>query len=221
MILRNSLGHSTDFINEAIYFGIALQIEPLPKVIKYHDPEVFFLSATQNLKSSRLIEGFLCWLLRYGYLLSPSKIRRLITSGNSYDPAVLGGFLEFLIKNQILAHQYKILSPYAKKKIKKTPLLEGPIPKKPNAYFLKYNLVIHNYLLDSNKFLLPKQSTFKTCIELRNRALFGSTVNADVASYLSFNPVTTPYLVSKNTNNHKASVFKVFRDLKIVMELIS
>jgi len=54
----------------------------------------------------------------------------------------------------------------------------------------------------------------KNCLELKNRALFGSAVNADVASYLARHPEATPYEISKAICNHKARVFEVFRDVK-------
>jgi hypothetical protein len=58
---------------------------------------------------------------------------------------------------------------------------------------------------------------FKHCIELKHRALFGSSVNADVASYLNRNPDATPYQIAIATQNHKARVFEVFKDIKAAM----
>ncbi|HEY8270845.1 MAG TPA: hypothetical protein VIG33_08130, partial [Pseudobdellovibrionaceae bacterium] len=110
-----------EFKQMAHYFGIAIQVElsditqKNPNLI-YMDIELFFLSATLHLKTSRIAEGFLCWLLKFGHLLSPSKIRRLILSGQGFDPAVLGGFIEFLIENNIMPNQWKIIKPFCKKK---------------------------------------------------------------------------------------------------------
>ncbi len=69
------------------------------------------------------------------------------------------------------------------------------------------------FKLETNKFLLPTEAVYKNCIELRNRALFGSVVNADVASYLQKNPGSTPYSISVITHHHKARVFEVYTDV--------
>ena len=94
---------SDEFQKIANYFGIAVHsIETKDVSIesqnsRYLDIESFFLSATYNIKTSRLAEGFLCWLLQFGHMLSPSKIRRLIQSDHAYDSSVLGGFIEFML----------------------------------------------------------------------------------------------------------------------------
>ena len=69
--------------------------------------------------------------------------------------------------------------------------------------------------MNQDKFLAPVSFTYKTCIELKNRALFGSVVNADVASFLKWNPQSTPYQVSKGTGHHRARVFEVYRDIEM------
>ncbi len=74
-----------EFKRMAHYFGIAIQAPPSDIAqnnpdLMFMDIEVFFLSATLLLKTSRMAEGFLCWLVEFGHLLSPSKLRRLILS---------------------------------------------------------------------------------------------------------------------------------------------
>lgn len=211
-VLCNS-PQNNDFLSEAFYFGVSLN-SPLSQKKEYHDLEKFFLRATYNLSNSRITEGLICWLQAYGHLLSPSKIRRLILANEEHHKAVLGTFVDFLIHECKNGHQFKILTPFSKKLKVQTLLYSSPKIFKPCKYFEKYNLLAHSYQLDHNKFLLPKINTYKTCIELRNRALFGSTVNADVASYLHYNPDTTAYKASKQTFHHKASVFKVFADIQ-------
>lgn len=201
-----------EFIPEAAYFGLSLNA-PAPTKKEYRDIEKFFLKATYNLSNSRITEGFFCWLKVYGHLLSPSKIRRLISIGKDYNEAVFGAFIDFIMDECNNAHPFKILIPFSKKLKAETLLYSSPKISRPNKYFKKYNLVTHDYQLDLNKFLVPKTHTYSSCLELRNRALFGSTVNADVASYLSCNPKATAYRTSKETFHHKASVFKVFQDI--------
>lgn len=211
ILCKNIQGN--DFLSEAFYFGISLNTS-IPRKQVYTDLESFVLKATYSLSSSRITEGILCWLKAYGHLLSPSKVRRLILAGEKYDPAVFGAFTDFLINECKNGHQFKILPPFSSKLKLETSLYSGPRIRRPNTYFKKYNLIVHSYKLNHNKFLLPRKHTYKTCIELKNRALFGSTVNADISSYLSYNPSATAYKVSKKTFHHKASVFKVFADIQ-------
>lgn len=203
----------------ARYLGISIHSQSLELEFEnqknnYIDIDHFFLASTYNLHSSRLAEGILCWLLRYGHLLSPSKIRRLILAGCAFDQARLGGLIEFMNENKIKNNQWKIVKPFCKRVAKPELLLEGPPPRLKSKYFLKYGLLAPQFQLDQNKFLLPTDFIFKNCIELRNRALFGSVVNADVASFLQKRPGSTAYEVALNTYHHKARVFEIFNDVK-------
>jgi hypothetical protein len=147
-------------------------------------------------------------------LLSPSKIRRSIQLGASFDPAVLGALLLFLIENKINLHQWDLLKPYARRNKTMTPLFPGPRPFLPSQFFLKYKILANSYELNQSKFLTPIKQVYRNCAELKNRALFGSTVNADVASFLLREPNATPYQISKLTKNHKARVYEVFEDVR-------
>ncbi len=206
-----------EFLSEAKYLGIAIESDRIESIHHYVDLESFFLAGTYSLHSSRITEGFLCWVLRYGHLLSPSKTRRLIQSGAPCDTGVLGGLISLIVEHRINSKQWEIVKPYTRKAPKKRALLKGPQPKTPNPHFLKYNIITNNFKMDQEKFLAPISSTYRSSIELKNRALFGSVVNADVASYLSWNPSATPYQVSKGTGNHKARVFDVHKDIKIAL----
>ncbi len=215
--LQNKINY-TEFIQMANYFGIAVHANDLSQNsrslnLTFIDVEVFFLSATYNLKTSRMAEGFLCWLLEFGHLLSPSKIRRLIQAGQSIDQSILGGFIEFLVENNIKPNQWKIIRPFCKKKAFAEQLIDGPKPRLPSSYFLKYQIIAPLFELDVRKFLLPIKAIYKNCMELKNRALFGSIVNADVTSYLMKNPGSTPYDIAINTHHHKARVFEIHQDI--------
>jgi hypothetical protein len=211
----------TEFQSELVYLGVAIETKSETKsalpISHFVDLEEFFLAATYNLQSARIAEGFLCWLMRYGHLLSPSKTRRLIQLNTIYDQSVFGGFVEYLTSHNINAHQWHILKPFMKRNKTRRPLFDGPRPYSPNPVFLKYNIVVHNYKCDEEKFLTPTSHVYKNCVELKNRALFGSVVNADVASYLKWNPNATPYQIAKATHNHKARVFEVYEDIKIAI----
>jgi hypothetical protein len=206
-----------EFLNQCYYFGIAMNDGQLTKPEMHTDLERFFLAATYHFDNSRICEGILCWLRKYTYLLSPSKVRRLISNGVPYDKAILGGFLFFITENKMNHRQWAILKIYSKKNKISTPLYPGPKPKLPNQHFMKYNVIVHNFELNENKFLQPVQQVFRKCIEIKNRTLFGSIVHADVASYLSRNPSANAYEVSKETANHKARVFKIHNDVRTAM----
>lgn len=218
--LQNKISFD-EFKEMAYYFGIAIQSDlsnlasdNIPKLF-FMDIEVFFLSATYNLKTSRMTEGFLCWLLKFGHLLSPSKTRRLVRDGQLFDPAILGGLLEFLVENKIQSNQWKIVKPFCRKRKKAEQLFEGPAPRAPSSYFLKYGIAAPQFKLETTKFLFPIAATYKNCIELRYRALFGSVVNADVVSYLKKHPESTPYQIAKQTHHHKARVFEIYADVLV------
>lgn len=214
MISKNSSNKISfeDFLSAANYLGISISSAGI--VQDYVDLERFFLTATRNLRSSRIAEGFLCWVLQYGHLLSPSKVRRLILSGVDFDASVFGGVLSYISENKINQQQWKIVKRFAKKSENQRALIPGPTPNRPNHHFAKYNIIAHNYKLDKEKFLAPMGVVFKRCEELKNRALFGSVVNADIVSYLKWHPSATPYQISKATGNHKARVFKLYPNIK-------
>ena len=206
-----------EFKAMSYYFGIAIQpifsnLDKNPKS-SFMDIECFFLSATYHLKTSRVAEGFLCWLLKFGHLMSPAKIRRLIQDGQIFDPAILGGLIQFLSENNIKSAQWKIITPFCKKRKEVTQLLEGPAPRLPSSYFFKYRITAPQFALETDKFLLPVAAVYKNCPELKNRALFGSIVNADVVSYLEKHPGSTPYQIAKRTHHHKARVFEIYADV--------
>ena len=219
MISKNSSNSIAieEFRAMASYFGIAIQPQllrlPLDPNQSFVDIEIFFLSSTYCLNTSRMTEGFLCWLLEFGHLLSPSKIRRLIRAGYVYDSAILGGLLEFLSENNIMSNQWKIVTPFCHKRRKAVQLFEGPAPRAPSSYFLKYRILAPQFQLDTIKFLTPTKAIYRNCVELRNRARFGSVVNADVASYLEKSPTSSAYQIAKATHHHKARVFAVYENI--------
>lgn len=221
MISKNLLSRLSkeEFLSQCTYFGIAISSGSISKPLDHTDLERFFLAATYSLENSRLSEGFLCWLKEFALLLSPSKVRRLIINHVPFDEAVLGGFLSFINENRLNHRQWSILNRYAFKKKNLTSIYPGPQPKSPNPNFLKFNILVHEFQLNQNKFLLPTDSIYKTCIEIRNRALFGSIVHADVASYLTHNPNANAYEVSKETANHKARVFKIHNEIRTALQV--
>lgn len=213
-VLQNKITFD-EFIKIAQYLGIAISFNLKSQNLtinqrKFTDIEAFILAATYNLKTSRITEGVLCWLIQFGSILSPSKVRRLIVAGMPYDSAILGAFVTLMVENKIQSNQWKILTPFMHKKKPRSLLLDGPIPRTPNPYFIRFGILAPNFKLEVSKFLQSESTVLKNCPELRFRALFGSTVNADIASYLLYNSDATPYEVAKETHHHKARVFSVY-----------
>lgn len=215
-VLQNKISHE-EFIKIAQYLGVAISFKSSPpkpltneKQKTFTDIEVFILAATYNLKSSRITEGILCWLMQFGFLLSPSKLRRLIVAGTPYDSAILGAFITLMIEHKIQSTQWRILFPFIHKKKSQTLLIDGPTPRAPNPYFMKFRILAPNFKMEISKFLQAESVVLRNCPELRFRALFGSTVNADIASYLLYNINATPYEIAKETHHHKARVFSVY-----------
>lgn len=106
-----------------------------------------------------------------------------------------------------------LVKPFCKKRKILEQLLAGPTPRLPASYFAKYGILTPQFKVESSKFLRPTVAIFKNCLELKNRALFGSVVNADVVSYLVKHPSSTAYQVAKATHHHKARVFEIYEDV--------
>ncbi len=219
-ILKN-LKPANDFESLASYFGVGIVFDQMVPITSYADLERFFLQATLNLTNSRVTEGVLCWIKEYGHLLSPSKIRKFIKDGEPHNPAVLGGFIEFMRTQGLVTRPLSILDDYTLKMVSPISLFDGPRVIRPASYFKKFNILSPNFALNNEKFLRPKSFVMKNCLELRNRSLFGSVLNSDVASALTKHPNINAYTTAKVTGHHKANVFKNFLDIKEALATVS
>ncbi|MBU6154070.1 MAG: hypothetical protein KGP28_07190 [Bdellovibrionales bacterium] len=128
------ISQRSDFESRLTYLGGALSSDILETRKKYIDLERFFIDATLFMNyDARVTQAFLNWLTRYGVILCPSKIRRLLQE-NSFDPAVLRAFLSILIENDPRPKRWDIL----KRKAKKGEGLlfsQLPVPKESNPHF--------------------------------------------------------------------------------------
>ncbi len=197
-----------------LYFGISVgESELLPVDIgKYHDLEKFFLDNTAYEHSSRTLEGFLTWRKIYGFLLSPSKIRRMVNKGYPcYKPA-LGAFLNFIEKYHSI--NFSIVSelcwpePAQRSFIRNVPL---QLMKKKNLIFEVWGLIIPDFELEESKYLLSNSQVMNQCLELKNRIVMGSVLHSDLASYLgklSTETKPTKYKIAKEIYNLSGSVGK-------------
>lgn len=193
------------------YFGITLGGAKFKEPsAEYHDIEKFILDNTVLEHSSRTLEGFLTWLKKYGFILSPSKLRRMVNSKYKCDKVVLGAFMDFV---QIYSDQDMTLVTKLCKKNKNQISLLKDVPlsliRSRNKIFERWGVIIPDYKLDEGKFLLSNEQIINHCPELRNRVFMGSVLHADLYTYLSKNGKhETKYRIAKNIFNLSGSVGK-------------
>ena len=107
-----------DFENRLAYFGAAITASPAEFRHEYQDLEKFFVDATLMMAYDvRITQAFLNWLMRYGVILCPSKIRKTISSID-YHPSVLGAFVSYLIQYDSHPQRWNLLNKFTRFKIK-------------------------------------------------------------------------------------------------------
>lgn len=155
-----------DFFDRLNYLGGNLGLSP--KVEEYVDLEVFFLECSMNLnRDVRTSLTILNWLCRYGQLLSPSKIRRIIAKEKfNYCKQGLFVLLKFSREQSLVGQNWSILNVYSKR----TQRDDFKLPKKFKPNFKKY--------LKTAPFVL------ENCPEIYWRAHGSHQVASDLKAYL-------------------------------------
>ncbi len=207
MTSKDSLRNKFDGKQYLSYMGISLGTGKT-HIQEYVDIETFFLWGTTQFEDSRIAEGFLCWVLEYGDILSPSKIRNLVKSGANFNPHILNGVLVFMAKNEIKTSQLGILK--QKGHFGHLEFSQGVRVRNPMPEFAEEGILLPRFKFNKNKFLRDRAAVIKNNVEIRSRLLFGSCVNADVYSALEKNPGLTRYDAHLLTHHYKASVNKIF-----------
>lgn len=193
----------------------------------YIDLEEFFLDATIHIwNEERLANCVEHWVRRYGYLLSPSKIKRIIKEGHPYDPAVLGVYLLLIekSKSKYKKPNFGPLKIYTSKK-EEDVFRDNPRTKTPSKYFdedwLIFGIKTLKFYPEFEKNLLTKEVTFKNSLELRNRIEKG-VLSGDITSYFDRVKEGTSILqVAKKIHSNYANVYnkvKEFLDYKVIKE---
>ena len=214
--------HSFEYFKRQVsYFGVLLTDASPVDNREYYDIESFILNASLYARSSRQIEGFLCWVKKYVYIISPSKLRKLINDSHPYNSSFLGAILDFAQKECKKPVNFKILKPFLTKERTPYSPIEGPRVRSPLPSFEKRGILVPNFELNGSKFLLNHDLLLAKCPEMRFRLLFGQVVNADLAAALSKDPTLNAYRATLLTNNHKARVFSVFNDVQKSLNLVS
>ncbi len=208
-----------DFQNRLAYFGGAITANPSEAQGQYQDLEQFVVDATQMMSYDvRVTQCFLNWLIRYGVLLCPSKIRRLLKTCN-YDQAILGVFLMYLMKNDPHPKRWSLLKKYTKKNLQGSPLfshLPAPI-NNTNEYFKKYGILVQEMKPHPEKYLLPAEAVLKRCPEIAHRGMMIGTVASDLLSLIQKEPtIKSAYKIAKKIHHHRAQVYSVVKTMEQV-----
>jgi hypothetical protein len=207
-----------NFVDRLAYFGAAINGNFKRFVKEYQDLELFVVESSLNLSSdTRVTQAFLLWAARYGCLISPSKLRRLIREGNPYDPAVLGAIIDIIQVNEGRLQNWKILN----SKLKKTKGERSLFPHLPrprsglHPMFQKWGILAPALNESDRKYLLPTQTVFKSCPELRYRAEGVTLVAADLRAFKDKNPGDeySLYQIAKQIHQPRAQVNGSIRQL--------
>jgi len=186
----------------------------------YLDLEDFFLEATLHMgEEPRVTQCFLTWLVKYGIILSPSKIRRLLKEGRTVNHAVLGAFIDILEANNRQKKHWKIIRRFVHKASSYLLFsqLPAPLPSKVNPFFRKYGVLTYTFQLDESKYLQPAHATFQSCPEIRYRAMGMGIPAADLRSFYEKHPdIHSVYEIAKRTHHPRTSIYlsyRLFEDL--------
>ena len=211
------MNSQNNFVNRLVYFGAALSGNPVQFADEYQDLESFVLEASLNLSfDTRVTQAFIHWLARYGCLLSPSKMRRLIVSGTPYEPALLGVVIDIIQDNAVRLQNWVLLKPFLKKGKIASLFPNLPTPRKNlNPYFERWGLAAPSMKEPADKYLLPCLNVFKKCPELHYRAEGVSPVAADIRAFQDKNRKRTQslYQIAKQIHHPRAQVNGFYRQL--------
>ncbi len=204
-----------EFVMKLCYFGGNLSSGAGSVGHVYLDLEDFFLEATLNLgQDPRVTQCFLTWLVKYGIILSPSKVRRLLQAKRTVDHAVLGAFIDILEANNRQKKHWKIVRRFIHKTTTRLllPQLPAPLTSKVNPFFLKYGILTYSFQLDESKYLQPANVVLKTCSEIRYRAMGIGIPAADLRSFYEKHPdVHSVYEIAKRTHHPRTSIYLSYR----------
>jgi hypothetical protein len=203
-----------DFEAKLTYFGGALSGDASLVAAEYLDLEKFFVEATLFMSYDvRVTQTFLNWIIRYGVILCPSKIRRLLIKG-TYDSSVLGAFISILVENDQRPKRWDILKKRARMRDQLL-FKHLPVPRELNPHFLKFGLMAPLMSPNPEKYLMPKNVVLNQCVELRNRSLMMGVVAADILSFLGKHKERlTPYQIAKSIHHHRAQVYSILHSME-------
>ena len=155
---------------------------------QYIDIEEFFLDATRFVFADvRLALCIEHWIRTYGFLIGPSKLKRLIEKENyPYDPAVLGVFLVLIVNNEKQLN-LKSLQKFCKKKESLTHRAPSKVKVRPadvDQIWLRFNIATPTFFDETKKYLLSFDYALKHSPELKYRIETDDIMGSDYKAYL-------------------------------------
>jgi len=182
----------------------------------YIDLEEFFLNATNHVfNDTRLTRCIEHWINRYGKYLSPSKIKKIINSGQTYNKAVLGVFLEFISGPNWFKSKFIILKDYVIPSQKKIKLFDHlPIPSKIDSTWEKYGIVAPLFLkeLEVDKNLKTIDYVLQSIPELKFRIMGFPIAISDYKAFKKFEENCSLYKIAKQTHTPYSRLHKLHKD---------
>ena len=111
-----NFGNFGNFVSQLVYFGGNVGIGPPLELANYHDLEEFLITATNFMdKEIRVTTAFLYWLKRFGILLSPSKLRRIIKNEKiEYRKNILFAFISIIENHPLNRQNWQIIKKFTK-----------------------------------------------------------------------------------------------------------
>ena len=211
--MSSTLTSKGDFECRLAYFGGAINSDTRDLGKEFQDLEVFFIQATMMMGYDvRVTQSFLNWLIRYGAVLCPSKIKKLMGK-TDHDASILGVFISYLKEYDSRPNRWRLLAPFAKK-THRILFPDLPVPKNTNPHFSKFGITAPMLLPNEAKYLLPKEAVLRNCPELRYRSMVMGTVSSDIHSLIEKKGTAmTPYEMAKITHHHKAQVYSMINTM--------
>lgn len=188
---------------------------------EYIDLEEFFLEATRFVFfDERLAICIENWIYAFGFLVSPSKLKKIIeTNQFDYDPAVLGVFLDIIENQNKKQISVDSLRKFVKKKKELTYRSRGKTKVK-NKYFdqiwLKYNIATTEYHEEFKKNLLTFEYIVDKIPEIKYRAQGINHLESDYRAYLDKEGQNHSLRsIAKYIHGHYSNLHKIYSRLKL------
>ena len=173
--------------------------------------EAFLLEATlEARKDVRVGQCVDHWTRRYGPIVSPSRLRKIIQSGDTdFDPASLGALID-IISNLKSCHQnFKIIRPFIQRNKKRESFYSHlPAPKKWDSTYLGYGYQKIPYSENMGKFLKNPNFVVRNCPEIGYRLMGLPPLIADIKVWVEKRPGVSKYRIAKDGYYDVARVVK-------------
>jgi DNA-binding transcriptional regulator YiaG len=159
-----------EFIDALRYFGGTISSKNQITDCELSLEEFLLESSLHMQKEYRVTKTILLWSKEYGSLLNLKKIKYLLDSGFTHEPATLGVLFRIAFEESSENLQ-AVLKKYTIKNKEDVDLFQGlPVIGKPDALFKIMGFRVSGLTLDEKeKYLIPKEKIFLSCKQLRDK----------------------------------------------------